>query len=360
MQPFHAIVPLKGSRPMNATEIAAALSTRAEDVCRCYLPRGRRQGRYWTIGDTSGVKGRSLFVRLAPPGIPGKWTDAATNQHGDLLDLIRLHTDGTSLRRAMEEALAFLSLPRSTPANGGDHAGGYDREEAARRLWRRCRPIDGTHAEAYLHARAIGYCRFPALRFYPDLIHRADDSIHRLPALVAAVTGDDGAIEGVQRTWLDPKLPQKANLARPRKALGRVHGRAVRFGGSASGATLLVGEGIETVLTLVTAIPGIHAAAALSAGSLGAFEPPKDLALLVIARDNDAEGEHAANRLQRRCVERGIPSIVIVPEHSDFNDDLIAFGEETLAARIAPLIASSKSAATAEERLGNGRIINPS
>ena len=350
---------------MNATEIAAALSTRAEDVCRRYLPRGCRQGRYWTIGDTSGAKGRSLFVRLAPPGIPGKWTDAATNQHGDLLDLIRLRTDGASLRHAMEEALTFLSLPPSTPANGGDYAGSYDREESARRLWRRCHPIDGTHAEAYLHARAIGHCRFPALRFHPDLIHRGDDGIHRLPALVAAVTGDTGAIEGVQRTWLDPKLPEKANLVRPRKALERVHGRAVRFGGTAFGgtafgATLLAGEGIETVLSLVTAVPGIHAAAALSAGSLGAFEPPQDLALLVIARDKDVEGGHAANRLQLRCVERGIPSIVIVPEHSDFNDDLNAIGAGTLAARIAPLIASSKSAATAEERLGNGRIINPS
>ena len=184
--------------------------------------------------------------------------------------------------------------------------------------------------------------------------------VHRLPALVAAVTGDDGVIEGVQRTWLDPKRPAKANLARPRKALGRVHGRVVRFGGFASGATLLAGEGIETVLSLVTAVPRIHAAAALSAGSLGAFEPPQDLALLVIARDKDVQGEHAANRLQHRCVERGIPSIVIVPEHSDFNDDLIAIGEETLAARIATLIASSKSAATGEERRGSGRIINPS
>ena len=60
---------------MNATEIAAALSTRAEDVCRRYLPRGRKQGRYWTVGDTNGAEGRSLFVRLAPPGIPGKWTE---------------------------------------------------------------------------------------------------------------------------------------------------------------------------------------------------------------------------------------------------------------------------------------------
>ena len=345
---------------MNATEIAAALGARAEDVCRRYLPRGRKQGRYWTVGDTSGAKGRSLFVRLAPPGRPGKWTDAATAEHGDLLDLIRLHTGAASLRRAMDEALAFLSLPPSAPADGGDHAGGYDREEAARRLWRRCRPIDGTHAEAYLHARAIGRCRFPALRFHPDLIHRGDDGIHRLPALVAAVTGKNDVIEGVQRTWLDAKRPAKANLTRPRKALGRVHGRAVRFGESTSGAILLAGEGIETVLSLVTAVPGIHAAAALSAGSLGAFEPPQDLALLVIARDNDMEGGHAGNRLRRRCAEQGIPSIVIVSYQSDFNDDLIAFGEETLAARIAPLIASSRTAATMEERCRTERIINPS
>ena len=198
------------------------------------------------------------------------------------------------------------------------------------------------------------------MRFHPDLVHRGDDGIHRLPALVAAVTGDDGAFEGVQRTWLDPKLPEKANLARPRKALGRVHGRAVRFGGFAAGATLLAGEGIETVLSVVTAVSGIHAAAALSAGSLGSFEPPQDLTLLVIARDKDGEGGHAADRLQHRCVERDIPSIVIVPDRSDFNDDLIAFGESTLAARIAPLIASTKPAATVEERGGSGRIITPS
>ena len=108
-----------------------------------------------------------------------------------------------------------------------------------------------------------------------------------LPPFTPAI---GGGTEGVQRSWLDPKRPAKADLTRPRKALGRVHSRAVRFGGTASGATLLAGEGIETVLSLVTAVPGIHAAAALSAGSLGAFEPPQDLALLVIARDKDAEG----------------------------------------------------------------------
>ena len=206
---------------MNATEIAAALSTRAEAVCRRYLPRGRRQGRYWTIGDTSGAKGRSLFVRLAPPGIPGKWTDAATNEHGDLLDLIRLHTSGASLWHAMEEALAFLSLPRSSPANAGDHTCGYDREEAARRLWRRCRPIDGTHAEAYLHARAIGHCRFPALRFHPDLIHRGGmtaSTVCRRWSLPSPATMAPSRVYSAP--GLTPSYPRKPTSCARAKRLG--------------------------------------------------------------------------------------------------------------------------------------------
>ena len=182
----------------------------------------------------------------------------------------------------------------------------------------------------------------------------------RVLSLPPSTPANGGAAEGVQRNWLDPKRPAEANLARPRKALGRVHGRAVRFGGSASGATLLAGKGIETVLSLVTAVPGSDAATALSAGRFGAFEAPQDLPLLIIARDKDMEGGHAANRLQRRCMKRGIPSIVIAPERSDFNDDLIAFEESTLAARIAPLIASTKPAATVEERRGSGRITSPS
>ena len=114
------------------------------------------------------------------------------------------------------------------------------------------------------------------------------------------------------------------------------------------------------MLSLVTTVDRNLAASALLTGRHGTFKPPQDLAFLVIARDKDMEDEHAANRLQHRCEERGIPSIVIVPDRSDLNDDLIAFGEETLVARIAPLIASTKSAATVEERRGSGRIINPS
>ena len=318
---------------MNAASVAAALAERAEEVCRRYLPYGRRRGRYWVAGDLDGGRGRSLFVRLAPPGPPGKFTDAATGEHGDLLDIIRRRTCAPTLRAALDEARAFLARPAAPAAGPGD---AYDATEAAGRLWQRCRAIDGTHAEAYLRARHIHRCRFPALRFHPALFYRDGGGVRRLPALVAAVTGTGGSVTGVHRTWLDPSRPAKAPVACPRKALGRVHGLAVRFGAPGAG-TLLVGEGIETVLSIVTAIPDTVAAAALSAGSLGAFAPPAGVTRLVIARDNDPEGERAAERLARRCARARVAALVVAPTGDDFNSDLVALGAPALRARLAPI-----------------------
>ena len=323
--------------PSPAAAVAAALAARAEEVCRRYLPNGRRLGRYWICGDLDGARGRSLFVRLSGSGKPGGWTDAATGQHGDLLDLIRYRSGAPTLRAALDEARAFLALPPAPDRVPGAPDAPYDATEAARRLWRHCRAIDGSHAERYLHARGLSRCRFAALRFHPELRYREGATVRRFPALVAAVTGDGGRIFGVQRTWLDPRSPAKAGVAAARKALGRIHGLAVRFGAPADVAPLVVGEGIETVLSLVTAVPEIHAAAALSAGSLGAFAPPPGVARLVIARDNDEDGALAAERLARRCARAGVAATVIVPVGNDFNDDLVDLGAAALRARFAPL-----------------------
>ena len=178
------------------------------------------------------------------------------------------------------------------------------------------RAIDGAHAERQLLAGGLARCRFAALRFHPALRYRDGPPVIRPPAPISAVTG-------VQRTWLT-------------RARARVHGCAVRFGRPADSAARFVGEGIETVLPLVTAVPWIGAAAALSAGSLGAFAPPPGLARLVVARDNDPEDERAAERLARRCARAGDAAIVIVPEGGDFNDDLLALGAPALRARLAP------------------------
>ena len=84
---------------LQAAEVARRLAQNAEAVCRHYLFNGRREGRYWLVGDVHTTPGRSLFVRLRGPdsgkGAAGKWTDAATGEHGDLLELIALNRAST-------------------------------------------------------------------------------------------------------------------------------------------------------------------------------------------------------------------------------------------------------------------------
>ena len=61
----------------DASELAHRLAREAEAVCRHYLSNGKREGRYWLVGDVHNTPGRSMFVRLqdSPKGPAGKWTD---------------------------------------------------------------------------------------------------------------------------------------------------------------------------------------------------------------------------------------------------------------------------------------------
>ena len=158
-----------------ASELAAALGERAEEVCRRLLPAGRRSGRYWTVGDIDGAKGRSMWVRLEPPGRPGKWVDAATGEHGDLLDLIGHRLGGASFGAALEEARAILSLPAPNCVSHSWCASVAERTAAARRLWRACRPVAGTCAEAYLRSFEVARVGVTSDRDARKLVSRGEE-----------------------------------------------------------------------------------------------------------------------------------------------------------------------------------------
>lgn len=341
-----------------AAVLARHLAAQAEDVCRHYLSNGRRAGRYWLVGDVQNSKGRSLYVRLdgppTGPGAAGKWTDAATGEHGDLLDLIRLRCAFNALGDAMDEARGFLALPR--PETQSPHRRSYERSstpEAALRLFRAGRPIRGTPAEAYLRARGITAVGIPALRFHPSVYYRAHDRtpLRRLPAMLAAITGLDGRIVGVNRTWLDVERLCVADLDAPRKVLGALLGHGIRFGAhsaeeAASAAKagratdrLLAGEGIETVLSLKSVLPELPMVSALTANHLAALFLPPGLEQLVIARDNGQAGVCAAARLRDRAEAQGVAVRDLVPCLDDFNDDLRRFGPARLGRHVREKIA---------------------
>ena len=98
------------------------------------------------------------------------------------------------------------------------------------------------------------------------------------------------------------RAPGQAPVPRPRKALGRVHGLAVRFGDPAP-PTLPARASRRC--SPVTAMPHTVAAAALSAGSLGAFAPPPGVRRLVVGATTTRTAKRAAERLVRRCVASG-------------------------------------------------------
>lgn len=347
---------------LGAAELARRLAQNAEAVCRYYLSNGRREGRYWRIGDVRNTPGRSMYVRLSGPtsgkGASGKWTDAATGQHGDLLDIIRETCGLFDFPDVANEARRFLNLPLSAPQSAPrpDHQAkdsssvAAGSPESARRLFAMSQPITGTIAEAYLHGRGITALHGAgSLRFHPNCYYRAEsaaDGIANIttetspetwPALIAAVTDIGGAITGVQRTYLaaagpDSSSVDKAPVDAPRRSMGHLLGNGVRFGVAAD--IMAAGEGIETMLSLRCLMPDMPIVAALSATHLGALLFPPSLQRLYIARDNDAAGETAFATLAARAQAAGIEAVALVPRLRDFNDDLRYLGLADLRAAV--------------------------
>ena len=326
----------------DASELAQRLGRQAEAVCRHYLSAGYREGRYWLVGDVRNTPGRSMFVRLkgadSGRGAAGKWTDAATGEHGDLLDVIRESCGLIDFKDVAEEARTFLSLPHLEP--DPDHqrrpaSAPAGSPEAARRLFAMSRPITGTIVETYLRKRGITALHGTgSLRFHPRCYYRPDEHspTETWPAMIASVTDLDGRITGVHRTWLSPEGSGKAPIDTPRRAMGELLGHAVRLGTAHD--VMAAGEGIETILSLRMALPGLPMAAALSAAHISAILFPATLRRLYIARDDDPAGDGARDSLVERARAAGIEAIALSPTLGDFNEDLRTLGIGALRAAI--------------------------
>ena len=326
--------------PIKIDDLIQRLGENAEAVCRHYLPAGRREGSYWMVGDVQNTPGRSMFVRLIGPafgaGAAGKWSDANTGEHGDLLDIILERQGLTAFSDIVTEARSFLSLPPPAAilnARPGGPKPPSGSPQSARRLFAGSAPAKGTLVETYLRHRGI--TQLPGadtLRFHPRCYYRgrvSPDSEPR-PAMIAAVTDLSGVLTGVQRTWLAEDGRQKAPVDPQRRAMGHLLGNAVRFGMAQD--ILIAGEGVETILSLVEALPTLPMLAALSAGHLGAILFPPTLRRLYVALDRDPAGQAAAKRLRTKATEAGIEVVDLMPRLADFNDDLQHHGSKALRA----------------------------
>lgn len=230
--------------------------------------------------------------------------------------------DWRAVRRALadlglldDESRADEASTRRAPSRIAAQPLDEERVARAGRIWEEGTPLKHSVAEAYLRRRAVpeGLWKSTALRFHPRMTSLDDRA--RRPALVAAISDAQGALQGVQVTLLSAHATAKAALATPRRVIGKLMGGTVRLADAQD--ELAVGEGVETMLT-ASDVFGVPAWAALSADNLARLVITQPLRRLIIAADNDEAGMRAAQLLRARMASSA--RVEIEPAPVGFND----------------------------------------
>ena len=195
---------------------------------------------------------------------------------------------------------------------------------AAKKIWAESKPLIGSKGEDYFAARGVkppsppGCLRFavrlqhPNQQYFPALVIQATN------ARTGAPTG------GIQRVFLAWSGKGKAQIAKneQKMSLGPMKGGVARLAEPTDGKPLIVGEGVETVLTPITAtdLPGW---ATFGTSGLKGFNPPDDVKWVVLLAENDGgPNEKALETLIPALKARGIRVAVAKPPPGlkDFND----------------------------------------
>jgi hypothetical protein len=222
---------------------------------------------------------------------------------------------------------------RREQANRREAADTQQRISYALRIWEDCEPFFGSPAETYLRTgRGIGdwldQFRLDDLRYHPGCPFEGK----QLPCLVALVRNiETNERQAIHRTALDLTDP-----ARPRRigrlSLAPVKGGAIKLSADDEVTTgLLIGEGIETVLSASSILEFLPAWSVISASGIGGFPALGGVESVTIAVDNDKDGagQRAADELVARLKAANIEPVTT---HSlvgkDFNDVLMGGSNE--------------------------------
>jgi hypothetical protein len=185
-------------------------------------------------------------------------------------------------------------------------------------------PIDPKAPHPYFLNRGIDTTRFSDL----DQVVRIDPRYRREqthawgPAVIAAVTDNDGRIVGRQYKPLTADLSAKDGIEPKTKngAGDKLKGYAIRLG--PAWATLYLAEGLEDAMTVMQAFDmSLTAFAVGGAGMMDGFIPPKGTREIVILSDRDERGIQSAAKAVEWFGALGLTVRVARPpeDFKDFN-----------------------------------------
>jgi hypothetical protein len=161
--------------------------------------------------------------------------------------------------------------------------------ELAREVWDGAQPITCTLFEIYLASRGISPPD-PApdcLRFAPRLTHSNGQFF---PAMIALPTNPKTGepTGGIQRTFLASSGKGKAPIEKneQKMSLGPTKGGVIRLAEPIEGEPPVLGEGVETVLTVMEAT-GLPGWATLGTSGLVNLDLPDAVAEVILLAEND-------------------------------------------------------------------------
>jgi hypothetical protein len=179
--------------------------------------------------------------------------------------------------------------------------------------WNEGRPVLGTIVQRYLATRGIEIRVLPAearatLRYHARCPHPNGE---RLPAMLAIIMHAAHGPVALHRTFIRSDGCGKARVDPDKASLGPIAGGAVHFGEPREDRPLVIGEGIETVLSVVLAC-GLPGWSAISAGGLSKLVLPPVACKVLIVADNDASGtgEHEARKAVMDAGRKKVREIV--------------------------------------------------
>lgn len=177
------------------------------------------------------------------------------------------------------------------------------------------------------------------IRFHPKLLHVSDRGVKTsLPGIVSMFHNVEKKPVALHRTYLDPSVSDKADVDRAKKLLAKrgvpVNGAICLTGGCPLGEHINICEGVETGLSIVSAI-GHPVLSATTASLVGSWKPYANTKAVTIWADRDKVSEKTGQaaglshsiRLRDRLSELGVKARIIVPSYDgreslDWNDVL--------------------------------------
>ena len=222
---------------------------------------------------------------------------------------------------------------------------------AAKKIWAESEPIIGTLVESYFQARGIPPFAKPpqCLRFAANLKHPSE---YFFPSLIIQATNPETCAPtgGIQRIFLARDGKGKAPVPRKeqRMSLGPCKGAVARLAEPIAGKPLLVGEGVETVVTAMQAT-GLPGWATFGTAGLKALALPDMVKWVILLAENDGgPNKKALDALTPTLIARGVRVDVARPPSGlkDFNDLVNGMSGHTPAAGLAMVKAAIEAART--------------